>query len=139
MSLSGSASYYMQLGLTGPGPGRQSGLPGSPGIHPLSNTALPFQPNTGSNPMQSALTAEASSAIPSQVGSMGTTNAAPREVIKRKRGRPRKYGPDGKVSLALSPVTTTPSAMVSPTQKRGRGRPPGSGRKQQLASFGELS
>ncbi|KAA8520623.1 hypothetical protein F0562_014879 [Nyssa sinensis] len=57
--------------------------------------------------------------------------------VKRKRGRPRKYGGDGTVSLALSPSSSTPPPMITSTQKRGRGRPPGTGRKQQLASFGE--
>ncbi|RZC57747.1 hypothetical protein C5167_005047 [Papaver somniferum] len=61
---------------------------------------------------------------------------------KKKRGRPRKYGPDGAVSLALSPIPISASApLPSPTTttagsggagggdfsaKRGRGRPAGS-------------
>ncbi|MED6169368.1 hypothetical protein PIB30_020844 [Stylosanthes scabra] len=61
------------------------------------------------------------------------------ETVKRKRGRPRKYGPDGTVSLALTPTPAThPGTITQPGQKRGRGRPPGSGKKQQLASLGEL-
>lgn len=60
--------------------------------------------------------------------------------VKKKRGRPRKYAPDG-----LSPATSSrpvreagaeAGASGEPTQKRGRGRPPGSGRKQQLAALG---
>ncbi|CAN1308762.1 AT-hook motif nuclear-localized protein 11 [Linum perenne] len=58
-------------------------------------------------------------------------------VLKRKRGRPRKYGPDGTASLALSPSLSSSSThpgTITPTttQKRGRGRPPGTGKKQQL-------
>ncbi|KAG6491386.1 hypothetical protein ZIOFF_052726 [Zingiber officinale] len=71
------------------------------------------------------------------------------ESVNRKRGRPRKYGPDGAVALALSPSSlsapsgtartrsgSAPGAGI-PTQKRGRGRPLGTWRKQQLASLGE--
>ncbi|KAJ0973467.1 hypothetical protein J5N97_021426 [Dioscorea zingiberensis] len=60
------------------------------------------------------------------------------DLATKKRGRPRKYGPDG-MSLALSP--TFSSSPLSPgsdfTAKRGRGRPPGSGKRQLLAALGE--
>lgn len=56
------------------------------------------------------------------------------EPLRRRRGRPRKYGPEGVVSLGLSPSTSLSNLM--PFQKRGRGRPTGSGRKQQLAPLG---
>ncbi|KAG6550155.1 hypothetical protein Mapa_008112 [Marchantia paleacea] len=63
------------------------------------------------------------------------------EPPKRKRGRPRKYpgadaSPGGSlgVSLALTPIAA--KSPQSPTEKRGRGRPPGSGKKQQLAALG---
>ncbi|XP_010932105.2 AT-hook motif nuclear-localized protein 10 [Elaeis guineensis] len=78
------------------------------------------------------------------------------EPMKRKRGRPRKYGPDGTMALALT--TTSPTAAVSPgsggfthsstgagnlassasaeAMKKARGRPPGSGKKQQMAALG---
>ncbi|XP_068647285.1 AT-hook motif nuclear-localized protein 10-like [Aristolochia californica] len=70
------------------------------------------------------------------------------EPVKRKRGRPRKYGPDGTMALALTPVSGaasvlqsggTGSGFPSPTQssmKKARGRPPGSGKKQQIAALG---
>lgn len=62
---------------------------------------------------------------------------------KKKRGRPRKYDADGNLRLpyamstgfALSPSSPTSSEYSS---KRGRGRPPGSGNWQLLASLGEL-
>lgn len=67
------------------------------------------------------------------------------ELVKRRRGRPRKYGPDaaGAVALAFSPTSSTGPALMSggpdvATPKRRRGRPPGTGRKQKLASHGEL-
>ncbi|AQK55300.1 AT-hook motif nuclear-localized protein 9 [Zea mays] len=85
------------------------------------------------------------------------------EQVKKKRGRPRKYKPDGAVTLGLSPSSSlTPhsaslgmgtmisapgsgfgsegsgaSGLGAPSEKRGRGRPPGSGKMQQLASLGK--
>ncbi|KAF2282582.1 hypothetical protein GH714_043211 [Hevea brasiliensis] len=89
--------------------------------------------------MGSTLPIETSTAIPPHGVSVGAPSAMPPsgEPVKRKRGRPRKYGPDGTVSLALSPPLSTHPGTITPTQKRGRGRPPGTGRKQQLASLGE--
>lgn len=78
------------------------------------------------------------------------------ETVKKKRGRPRKYGPDGTMSLTLTPVTAgsvapqsagfssqaaaaaaTSGGSLSPsTMKKSRGRPAGSGRKRQLESLG---
>ncbi|KAF3441324.1 hypothetical protein FNV43_RR15238 [Rhamnella rubrinervis] len=138
MALSGSASYYAQRGIAVSGSGTQSGLHGSPGIHPMSNPNVSFQSNIGGSSMGSTLPVEPSSAISPHGVNMGAPSVVPSgEPVKRKRGRPRKYGPDGTVSLALSPSPSSNPGMVTPTQKRGRGRPPGSGKKQQLASLGE--
>ncbi|XP_021756256.1 AT-hook motif nuclear-localized protein 7-like isoform X1 [Chenopodium quinoa] len=56
-------------------------------------------------------------------------------VDKKKRGRPRKYGPDGSVSRSYSPKMTSASAPTSggsqPSGKRGRGRSAASEAKQQ--------
>uniref|UniRef100_A0A5B7AM35 AT-hook motif nuclear-localized protein n=1 Tax=Davidia involucrata TaxID=16924 RepID=A0A5B7AM35_DAVIN len=64
------------------------------------------------------------------------------EPARKKRGRPRKYSPDGNIALGLAP---TPVTTISPaghgdstggtpasetSAKRSRGRPPGSGKKQ---------
>ncbi|CAL9778760.1 unnamed protein product [Musa acuminata subsp. burmannicoides] len=75
------------------------------------------------------------------------------EPVKRKRGRPRKYGPDGTMALALiptsaaasgapggggfslSPTGTTNRASSADPSKKARGRPPGSGKKQQMAAL----
>ncbi|XP_022744287.1 AT-hook motif nuclear-localized protein 7-like [Durio zibethinus] len=65
---------------------------------------------------------------------------------KKKRGRPRKYDADGNLRLPYQLVTTSPPGFTlspsSPTEfsssKRGRGRPPGSGNWQLVASLGEL-
>ncbi|XP_062184573.1 AT-hook motif nuclear-localized protein 9-like [Phragmites australis] len=84
----------------------------------------------------------------------GTVPAGPpaanhAEPVKRKRGRPRKYGPDGamKASAAAQQqhLVSAPPRMGSmsghdmvassdledPAQKKRRGRPPGTGKKQQ--------
>ncbi|XP_039116578.1 AT-hook motif nuclear-localized protein 10-like [Dioscorea cayenensis subsp. rotundata] len=69
------------------------------------------------------------------------------EPVKRKRGRPRKYGPDGTMALALTPASAPPatsafslvgaaSAAPSDPSKKSRGRPPGSGKKQQMTALG---
>ncbi|RDX69527.1 AT-hook motif nuclear-localized protein 13, partial [Mucuna pruriens] len=50
------------------------------------------------------------------------------ESAKKKRGRPRKYSPDGNIALGLAP-TNASSSSAEPTKKH-RGRPPGSGKKQ---------
>ncbi|XP_068649952.1 AT-hook motif nuclear-localized protein 1-like [Aristolochia californica] len=63
--------------------------------------------------------------------------------VKKKRGRPRKYGPDGSVSLALSPMPISSSAPAGsgmgpadfPSVKRGRGRPAGSLNKPKNINF----
>ncbi|XP_052201501.1 AT-hook motif nuclear-localized protein 10 isoform X2 [Diospyros lotus] len=75
------------------------------------------------------------------------------EPMKRKRGRPRKYGPDGTMALALSPAppgsSQSPGTFSSPPPstlsggsgsassfKKARGRPPGSSKKQQMEALG---
>lgn len=69
-------------------------------------------------------------------------------VVKKKRGRPRKYVPesDNQVALGLSPMDSSHkaknsySSMSDPNEpKRARGRPPGTGRKQRLANLSKFS
>ncbi|KAB5569180.1 hypothetical protein DKX38_002973 [Salix brachista] len=128
MTISGSPPFYMQSSVT------QPSLNVSSGINTLSHINAPFQPNiVGANSMRSALLMEHPAAI--SVGELSTMVSGQPE--KRKRGRPRKYGADGAVSLALSPSLSTHPGTITPSQKRGRGRPPGTGKKQQLASRGE--
>lgn len=73
---------------------------------------------------------------------------------KKKRGRPRKYSPDGNIALGLAPTqvaataATVPAAgphgessvtmSSDPPAKKNRGRPPGSGKKQ-LDALGKLA
>jgi hypothetical protein len=138
MSLSGSSSYYMPRGMAGSG--TQSGLHGSLGIRPISSPNVQFQSNLGGGNMGSALPGEPPASISPHSVNVGAPSVVPQsEPVKRKRGRPRKYGPDGSVSLALSPSPSTHGGTntITSSQKRGRGRPPGTGRKQQLASLGK--
>lgn len=56
---------------------------------------------------------------------------------KKKRGRPRKYGPDGTVTMALSPKPISSSAPGPPVidfsvEKRGKIRPVGSASKSKM-------
>lgn len=151
MAFSGSASYYLHKGVTGSGSGTQTGVLSSPpGFRPLSNPGFSFHSSgaatgfsfqsSGRGTPGSGLATE-----PSQANfSYGIKIGEPRsgvptgEPIKKKRGRPRKYGPEGAVSLALSPISATSlPGSLTPTQKRSRGRPPGTGRKQRLANLGE--
>lgn len=97
--------------------------------HPTSGVTIASNPNNSSS---SPFHTDSSTAIVSHGMSMSMQKLEP---LKRKRGRPRKYGPDGNMALALAPLSSTPGPF-SPSQKRGRGRPPGSGKKQQLAALG---
>lgn len=68
------------------------------------------------------------------------------EAVKKKRGRPRKYGPDGSMGLLTltspprlasggpisSPSQNVASSASGSSPKKGRGRPPGSKKKHHL-------
>ncbi|XP_028767429.1 AT-hook motif nuclear-localized protein 5 [Neltuma alba] len=140
----GPPSYYMHRGgIAGPVSGIHSGgFQVPPGFRP--NTGIPAQSNVRASSMGSTVTVEP--ARPNYSHSHGisvsSSPGAPpsSERVKKKRGRPRKYRPDGTVSLGLSPMSAPANSTLAsstPSQKRARGRPPGSGRKQQLASLGE--
>lgn len=67
-------------------------------------------------------------AAPPQVGL--AEPAAGAILLKKKRGRPRKYAPDGSLNLPLSPKpissSAPPSVIDFSAQKRGKVRPVGS-------------
>lgn len=140
MMLPGSSPYYMQRGMSGSGSGNAPGLQGSPSINPsLTPTNIAFQSSGSGASIPQTLVMDPASTI-SPRGSIGASSAMPQgEPVRRKRGRPRKYGAQAAMSLTLTPPPSTQAMSLNPTQKRGRGRPPGSGRKQQLASFGNFS
>ncbi|OIW09848.1 hypothetical protein TanjilG_15330 [Lupinus angustifolius] len=151
----GSGSYYIHRGgVAGSGGGFPAAAP-PPGFRPLSNTGIQTQSIAMTGVRSSASTfstvepqtrpvfSHDSVSIGGGVSSGGVPPPPPSsgDPVKKKRGRPRKYAPtDGAVSLKLSPISgdanCTPGS-ITPSEKKGRGRPPGSGRKQQLASLGE--
>ncbi|KAL9251505.1 AT-hook motif nuclear-localized protein 5-like protein [Drosera capensis] len=156
ITLSGSAPYYLQRGAGG----GSSGASGSSSMHPVFNAPSGYRnlpnPNLqvqsivrGNSPVGSSFNVEESSLGLSNfhqgLGVSMARGGSLSEPVKKKRGRPRKYGPDGAgpsalsgpeaVSLALSPMLSPNS--VNPAERRKKGRPPGSGRKQRLASVGE--
>ncbi|KAL2348265.1 hypothetical protein Fmac_002265 [Flemingia macrophylla] len=58
--------------------------------------------------------------------------ALPSDSAKKKRGRPRKYSPDGNIALGLAPgqapTHAAPSSSAEPLAKKHRGRPLAPGR-----------
>ncbi|KAL0428880.1 UNVERIFIED_CONTAM: AT-hook motif nuclear-localized protein 11 [Sesamum radiatum] len=134
MQLTGSASYYVHPGTAE----SVTGLQNSPSMSPLSNAAVHFQSNAGGSLTLPTLPLDTSSAMSGHGVSLGPPSAMHQgEPVRRKRGRPRKYGHDGAASLGLSPSMSSPAPIIRPTQK-WRGRPPGTGRKQQLSSLGSF-
>ena len=140
----GSASYYIHRGggLGGSGSGvPTAGSHASPVFRPMANQGVLSHSNLRGNSVGSTYTVEPSHSNylrgMSINASAGVNSGEP---VKRKRGRPRKYAPDGQVSLGLSPMSVGSKlspGMSSLTPRRRRGRPPGSGRKQQLAQLGK--
>lgn len=148
IALSGSPPYYFNTGVSGPGPnsgsiygsGEQDQLSHPTAFKNLANPNLSVQTNVGG----SAYQAQDPSLNFSQGINVGVdSNVSLSDSGKKKRGRPRKYGPDGgNMALALSPLSSNPSTgdvMQVEGEKKNRGRPRGSGRKQRLASLGKFS
>jgi hypothetical protein len=131
----GSGSYYMHRagGVGGSGSGGM--FQQTPGFRALSN------PHGGSDGSAFSVEVQHGSfnhgGVSNSIGSSSGTVVpySSDQPVKKKRGRPRKYGPDVPVSLRLSPMSATANSTPD-SEKRPRGRPPGSGRKQQLASLG---
>ncbi|KAK1266710.1 hypothetical protein QJS04_geneDACA014510 [Acorus gramineus] len=118
-----------------------------------------YKPGPGTSPSFPGGEGGGGSGTGSNPQSGGPTIGLGGEPTKRKRGRPRKYGPDGTMALALIPTAPMPSPAAVSTQsggsaptggggfpsplavspmstKKARGRPPGSGRKHQMAALG---
>ncbi|PIN27082.1 hypothetical protein CDL12_00140 [Handroanthus impetiginosus] len=98
-------------------------------VAPRNTTENPTQV-TGSAPQTATVTpAPVSVTPPSTAGGVGGT-----ATLKKKRGRPRKYGPDGSVAVALSPKPISSSAPppvidFSAVEKRGKVKSVGSAAK----------
>ncbi|KAL8114582.1 AT-hook motif nuclear-localized protein 11-like [Apium graveolens] len=142
ITLSGSPCYF-NTGLSGSGPNsgsvygsdEQSQLSHPTVFKNLESRNLLVQTNVGGL----AYNAQDSYSQCIDVGVGSSVSLS--DSGKKKRGRPRKYGPEGgNMSLALSPLSSNPSTgdgMQVEGEKKNRGRPRGSGRKQRLASLGE--
>lgn len=148
ITLSGSPPYYFNTGVSGSGPNSGSIYGSDERVqlsHPtafknLSNPNLSVQANVGGSGYQ----AQDPSLSFGQGINVGVgSSVSLSDSGKKKRGRPRKSGPDGaNMSLALSPLSSNPSTgdvMQVEGEKKNRGRPRGSGRKQRLASLGKFS
>ncbi|KAK5777667.1 AT-hook motif nuclear-localized protein 5-like [Gossypium arboreum] len=142
MALSGGSSpYYIHRGVGGPSSGSVtptgiSAFYSQQGFRPPSNPQVQLQSNIGST-----FTGEPKNvSFPHGIEMGVSSGMPPGEPVKKKRGRPRKYAPGGQVSLGLLPLPSKPkssSGSDASGQKRKKGRPPGTGRKQQLATLGE--
>lgn len=133
IALSGSSSYYLHRGFSGSA-STHNGLHAPPSFSSPTNPNISVQSNVrDSSSVGPTFPVENTSPSFPHGLNMGMPRGQP---AKKKIGRPRKYGPDGtNMSLGLSPMSAPGSTTSTP--KRARGRPPGSGRKQQLASLGE--
>ncbi|GER38872.1 AT hook motif DNA-binding family protein [Striga asiatica] len=162
MAYPGSAAYYLNRGAGPgnpvPGPNIHGGPSRGPqpaGIHThgppvfknLSNPNISVQPNVGASGGGGSASGGPSFHMENQSanfshGKSMTIVSGPQEgeLVKKKRGRPRKYGPDGaNMSLGLSPLSGSKnsSAGMSSGEKKPKGRPRGTGWKQKLAPLGE--
>ncbi|KAH9610270.1 hypothetical protein KSS87_022573 [Heliosperma pusillum] len=135
MPIPGTAPLYMQRGmmeLHGAHP---------QGVSSLPNSGMPFQSNVMGSSSGTGLVFETNpTGLPNGLGAGPASLQLSATPMRRKRGRPRKYGSDGRAALALSSISAASRGGSAPAEKRGRGRPPGSGRKQQLqpAPFGRM-
>lgn len=102
--------------------GNANEAPESHHVAPRSENCRQFGGPTATSPTPAP--APAPALAPAPVSVAATTPS--REVVKKKRGRPRKYGPDGRVALPLSPMPISSSIPLTgefSAWKRGRGRP----------------
>lgn len=135
--------------------GESNGIPAS-----MQNLGSPF-PTDGTatyNPLMQPISSSTSppsfllhaGGVPGDPSVTTTAPLSSTEPAKRKRGRPRKYAPEGSANPTMispppsqvagggfsNPTPPQASGAAVSAVKKGRGRPPGSGRKQQVADLG---
>ncbi|XP_078155954.1 AT-hook motif nuclear-localized protein 2-like [Carex rostrata] len=125
-----------------------SAAPPPPPTNPPSSS--PFAPNRNPSSISQPVQLSFESHAPSPGGTQTPGSQTPGsfflnshgnsgEPTKKKRGRPRKYGPDGCMALGLRQGSSAPGAYDGPASDpafKKKGRPPGSGRKKQLEALG---
>ncbi|CAD5316173.1 unnamed protein product [Arabidopsis thaliana] len=144
MAFPGSHSqYYLQRGaFTNLAPSQvASGLHAPPphtGLRPMSNPNIHHPQANNPGPPFSDFGHTIHMGVVSSASDADVQPPPPppppeEPMVKRKRGRPRKYG-----EPMVSNKSRDSSPMSDPNEpKRARGRPPGTGRKQRLANLGE--
>ncbi|KAJ8771386.1 hypothetical protein K2173_026563 [Erythroxylum novogranatense] len=93
---------------------------------PESYIMAPRTENSTPNPIPTANPNPDQQPIHFGGSTVGRSLATEVAVVKKKRGRPRKYKPDGSLATALSPMPISSSIPLSgefSAWKRGRGRP----------------
>ncbi|KAK6137494.1 hypothetical protein DH2020_028747 [Rehmannia glutinosa] len=133
MAYPGSASYYLNRGMSG-----NSNIHGDGGGGGGSAAAQPAGVHIHTPPVFKNFPNHSIS-VQHNLG-YGVVVTERRAGEKKKRGRPRKYGPDGaNMSLGLSPLSASKNSSggMSSGEKARRGRPRGTGWKQKLAPLGE--
>ncbi|KAL3652666.1 hypothetical protein CASFOL_002347 [Castilleja foliolosa] len=162
----GPASFYLNRGggpgNSGPGPnfhgsssaaqpnGQHTHLVHrTPVFNNISNPNISAQPNLGassgggnsvSGPSSLAESPSPNFSHARNTGIVLYGGSPGGESVKKKRGRPRKYGPEGaNVSLGMSPLSPSKnsSGATSTGENKPKGRPRGSGWKQKLAPLGD--
>ncbi|KQJ97902.1 AT-hook motif nuclear-localized protein 10 [Brachypodium distachyon] len=133
-------------------------MPGSGGMRlsfdQVVGKAAPGQHHHAPGPMLYAAPPPHAAGAP--VRPQGGVGMGMGDMMRKKRGRPRKYAPDGSMALALAPLSSASggspmqpgqqqqqqhggfsisSPPSDPNAKR-RGRPPGSGKKKQFEALG---
>nr|KYP67062.1 hypothetical protein KK1_013382 [Cajanus cajan] len=104
-----------------------------PSVMAPATARFPFNSNPPPDPFNDATTANNNNTATCEATLKPC--GLPSDSAKKKRGRPRKYSPDGNIALGLGPgpgpgPTHASSSSAEPPAKKHRGRPPGSGKKQ---------